>query len=607
MMTERTLMKHPPDTIQYRIRISGEAGDGIMTAGDILMKAAARRGYESSVVKSFPSNIRGGYSQTLITVSDSPIVSPVHDADIIFSLSPDAFMLDTAILKKNALLLIEASVLGEHACRRRRDELVNNGHRSFEIPLTQLAKETAGNPAIRSTFILGILCDLLGIGMDIMRNQLKDRFASKGSDVVELNYIALETGAHWAQEHLDGAHRFALPAPGNSSGKKLVLEGNQALALGAVAAGCGFFASYPITPATAIGENLARLLHATGGFAYQAEDEIAALGSVIGASFSGVKAMTATSGPGLSLMQEFIGYASMVELPVVVVDVQRTGPSTGMPTKHSQDDLFAASLGGHGEGQRIVIAPQSVEDCFHATVKAFNCSERYQCPVLLLSDSTLAMTKDIISESKLENPKVVNRKVLRGRKPPDLPFQRYRLSPSGINPMAIPGVSPVTYRATGVEHNEDSCPVNTARERLEQTEKRFRKIRDIEKEFEDAVEWDLQDTGSAPCDICVCAWGFNAPVTREAIASLRKQGYKIAAMYPRLLYPVCKNALSRWQSLGSLHAVFETNFSGQYCSLIRIATGVTPVPVTLARGEPFTPREIVEKIIQLVSEHGRAL
>ncbi len=599
-------MRQPVQPFVYRIKISGEAGDGIMTAGDILMKAAARQGFDTTVAKSFPSNIRGGYTQSFVTIADDPIVSPLGDCDILFVLSPDAFLLDTVHLKPQTLIIVETAALSTPPCRERFDRISACGHTVVSVPLLQFARETAGSGTTRSTVALGILGELLRINKELLDAAVTERFKGKGVETVELNHLALESGFFWARQHCDAAHRFSLPQDCTAVRKnRLVLEGNEAVALGAISAGCTFYASYPITPATAIGETLALLMPLHGGFAYQAEDEIAALGSAIGASFSGGKAMTATSGPGLSLMQEFLGYASMVELPVVVVDVQRVGPSTGMPTKHSQDDLLAAIFGGHGEGQRIVIAPASVEDCFHSTVEAFNCAEHYQCPVIVLSDSTLGMMKAVLPEAALKCRAVVTRKVFAGKDKKQSSWRRCGLTESGINPVTIPGRSPFTYRATGIEHDEDFAPVTTPRERSDQIARRFRKLRHLETEMKDPVVWDIATEAGAPVDFGVCAWGFTAAATREAVVSLRKQGHRIAAIYPRLLFPVCVDALDRWAHLCPLQIVVEANYTGQFRSLITMFTNARPLPLTVARGEPFTPHEIEAGILHIIGK-GRS-
>lgn len=380
----------------------------------------------------------------------------------------------------------------------------------------------------------------------------------------------------------------------------IIIDGNQAIALGALVAGCKFFSSYPITPATSIGENLVQYLIEQDGFVYQAEDEIASLGAVIGASFSGVKSMTATSGPGLSLMQELIGFASMIELPIVIVDVQRGGPSTGMPTKHDQADLFASIFGSHGESQRIVIAPKDVEENFHLIIEAFNLSEKYQCPVIFLSDSSLSMISMTIEKPDLKNIKIVDRNIFKDNGNclnHNNKFLRYKITNNGISQMLIPGVSSLTYTATSVEHDENSAPDHHPEIRTQQMRKRFNKIEKIEDENLHLIEWDLGDLKiNDRADISIISWGLTSAITKESIRKLRIKGYKIAALYPKIIFPVCIKSINKIISMSDITFIPEANYTGQFAKLLRMYTDVNPITYNISRGEPFLPDEIENRI-----------
>jgi len=594
-----------PSLPYCRIKIAGEAGDGIITAGDVVMKTAARLGYYCTSVKTFPSNIRGGYAQSLVTIAATPILSPIGDCTILFSLGAEAFLADTADLSGAECVLVESASCTTSEVQKRREEVVAAGSSVCAVPVVQLARETAGNSVIRSTVAIGVIARLLGMERGVVAHVLHDHFTSKGSEMVDLNLIAFNSGYLWAQQHLSQpVRKLPLPVLTNNNSTRVMLDGNQAVALGALRAGCAFYASYPITPATSIGEQLSRLFRKAGGFAYQAEDEIAALGSVVGASFSGVKAMTATSGPGLSLMQEFIGYASMVELPVVIVDVQRAGPSTGMPTKHSQDDVWAAVYGGHGEGPRVVVAPQSVTDCYFCTIDAFNAAEKYQCPVLLLSDSTLSSSREVIEKEKLGAVTLIDRISPSASDCSGVePFRRYApVGETGTGCLPKPGVEGFTYCATGIEHNDDSTPAAFPDIRTRQMERRFAKMASIERQFVRSVVWDRDDAIDG-VDVCVCSWGFTVAATAEAVALLRAKGITVAALYPRLLYPLCTDALKKWTQLSTTRIIVEANYSGQYTSLVRAEFPVAIHTLTMYRGEPFSPREIVEGVLRIVDVH----
>jgi 2-oxoglutarate ferredoxin oxidoreductase subunit alpha len=321
------------------------------------------------------------------------------------------------------------------------------------------------------------------------------------------------------------------------------MTGNQATALGALAAGCRFYAGYPITPATSIMEFLSQQMPQVGGTLIQAEDEIAAITMAIGASYGGVKAMTATSGPGLALMIEAIGHASMTEVPVVLVDVQRAGPSTGMPTKTAQGDLFMALYAANDEAPRFVIAPDSVEDCFYQMVNAFNLAEKYQMPVMVLTDQAMSERVETIRPIDLSRIQVVD------RLKPDLDgdgrengYQRYALTEDGVSPMAIPGMRGGHYVAEGLEHNERGAPNYTPEMHRAMTEKRHRKVESARRELR---HWSVVDEWGDPgAEIGIIGWGSTKGTVREAMARAMQEGVRVGALYPATL-----GGGARWRPL----------------------------------------------------------
>lgn len=579
---------------ELKIKISGEAGDGILTTGDILMSAAARLGYYSSALKNFPSNIRGGCSQTLVTISEEKIISPISQFDILFLTSATAFEYEQPPLLNKVSLFIESSIVKNTLFNPIIDQWKQAGHKVQIMHIDQTSRSISTNNSIKSAIILAYLSTLLTIPVELIRDLIIGRFQKKGKEILDKNLSALEEGLRQAHKDIQPIC-FALTPKKRDNKERIIVDGNEAISLGALISGVKFYASYPITPATSIGDTLANYLLQTDGFAYQAEDEIAAIGAVIGASFNGFKALTATSGPGFSLIQEFLGYASMIELPVVVIDVQRAGPSTGMSTKHSQDDLYAAVFGGHGEGQRIVIAPSGVEDCVSTTVEAFNLSERYQCPVILLSDASMGMIKQTIDSPKPESIPIVERSVLK-HNPQNGTYIRYKTGSNKTNPVPVPGVSPVSYRVTGLEHDEQSFPSANPAVRSTQMKRRSDKLLGIEHDNPHLMEWDLESQDPYEADFSLIAWGFTASIARKAITSMRRQGIRIAALYPKLLFPVLTESITKLLQYSQLLYIPEANFSGQYSHIIRMYTDAKPHPVTLSRGDPFTPEEIVEYI-----------
>jgi 2-oxoglutarate ferredoxin oxidoreductase subunit alpha len=367
------------------------------------------------------------------------------------------------------------------------------------------------------------------------------------------------------------------------------MSGNDAIVAGALLAGCRFYAGYPITPASDIMEALARELPKVGGVFLQAEDEIAAAAAMVGAAYAGAKAMTATSGPGLSLMVEVLGLASMAELPCVVVDAQRAGPSTGMPTKMEQGDLNLALWGGHGDVPRIVVAPGSVEDCFYQTIRAFNLAEKYQTPVILLTDQSLAHRTQTMLEPDISKIEIVDR--LRAEAP-NGGFKRFAITETGVSPIAIPGTPHTMYVAPGLEHDEYAHPRYDPQTHNIMTEKRFRKLQTAARVDAGPVE----RSGVADPVIGVIGWGSSEGPVREAIERAVAAGYKVAALYPKVISPLPREEVGAFIDSVERVLVPEANYLGQFANYLAATFGIKPVRVNKYGGIPFTTQEIFRAI-----------
>jgi len=584
-----------------RTLLVGEAGDGILSAGDTLMRAAAALGFHSAVHNSIPPTIRGGICSVLVTVSDDDSAAPISvSADFVFALSRAALIVlggadsEGGVGRVNDALNCGADMSAAIDAGRGGAD----GTQTFKLDFG-LCRNINTHPQLKSGFVLGVLSAILGIPESLSLGLIVEKLKSK--NMTEQNKEAFKLGFESASSDIlpslrtVNRHALRLASARQPSEDRVVLDGNRAVAIGAVSAGCRVYASYPITPATPIGAYMAAYLPSFGGFAYQAEDEISAIGAVVGAWFFDTPAMTATSGPGLSLMQEFLGYCSMTETPTVVVDVQRTGPSIGMPTKHSQDDLMAAIFGGHGEGQRIVLAPSTIEECFYITVEAFDIARHFRCPVIILTDSALGNLK---TSCKRPNTSV-------GFKGHILNAAHDDEAAKAAAQTAKPGAA--VRRITGLEHDAKGMPSNTANNRIRQQYKRFSKMDKIEAEYGYMQTFDLGDIkppmpksrfaakmniDSKPADLCVISWGFNAAMTRIAVASLRKRGMKIACLYPRMLFPFVSGPYLELLTFCKRIAVVESNYTGQLAALIRMNTGVNTISVKKYNGEPFTPEEI---------------
>src|SRR5437762_820580 len=383
------------------IRVAGEAGEGVLSTGQLILLAAARAGYGVLTDSVPPAEIKGGHSLFQIRLSSHRLHSRGDVVDILLAFNQEAYDRNIRELRDGGLLVYDSSEFTPPE---------NPGtYQQHALPLTDIAKKEIQFELGKNVVAVGAISALFGLDPEYIRTLLHQRFARKGEDILNKNYQALDAGIGYVERNIP--ERGALQVkPGEPNGQPhIVVAGNQAIAMGAMAAGCRVYAGYPITPATDIMEFLAAELPKVGGSVVQAEDEMSALGMALGASYAGKKSMTATSGPGFSLMIELMGLATMAEIPIVVVDAQRAGPSTGMPTRQEQGDLFLATVGGHGEIQRIVLAPVSVSDCFTQSINAFNMAEQFQLPVILMGDTTLGVRSEAIPVPDLAQHPIVNR------------------------------------------------------------------------------------------------------------------------------------------------------------------------------------------------------
>src|SRR5690348_4569468 len=365
---------------EVTIRIGGESGEGTISGGDILALAAARWGYHVYTFRTFPAEILGGPCMFQVRISDHPVKSMGDYADVLICLNKEAYDRNISDLRHGGVLIYDPS-----------DFTPETGDFiTYAVPFNEIARKEIQLFQTKNMVMLGAISGLFGPPLEAITQVVQSKLSRSrkaNTTLMEKNLLALETAKKYVTERLTKHDPYLLGQVAKAD--RVVLNGNQAVVAGALAANCRYFAGYPITPASDIMEAMAKELPQIGGTFLQAEDEMAALASVLGASYGGVRAMTATSGPGFSLMTELIGLASMAELPAVIVDAQRAGPSTGMPTKMEQSDLSFALHAGHGDTPRMIVAPASVADCYSLMVLAFNLAERYQMPVLFLTDQSL--------------------------------------------------------------------------------------------------------------------------------------------------------------------------------------------------------------------------
>src|SRR3989338_3034215 len=400
----------------YVFRVGGEGGEGVSSTGELLTPALARSGYEIYTFRTYPAEIKGGHANYQVRCAGQLLLSQGDEVDVLVAFNQEAYDKHIEDLRSGGVLVYDADSFSV----AQQDSAILYG-----VPLTSLATEEVGVKLTKNIVALGVLSELFDISLDRFEVLLQERFGRKGEAVVQKNLLALRVGAEYIRAQ--GKKDTIRLGPGPRQTKELVLSGNESLALGAIAAGCRLYAGYPITPATDIMEFLAKELPKVGGYVVQTEDEISAIGVVLGASFGGKKAMTATSGPGFSLMTEMMGLGVAAEIPAVIVDVQRVGPSTGMPTKTEQGDKYLGVYGGHGNCPRIVIALTSVEDCFYGIMHAFNLAEQFQMPVVVLSDQYLGHRKATVPVPDTSTVPLVERRKPQGNEL--VGYKRYRFTP----------------------------------------------------------------------------------------------------------------------------------------------------------------------------------
>ena len=571
------------------IGMAGSGGDGVVSAGEALTVAAAAAGYHVIMTKSFGSQIRGGESSCRVRVSSQPIFGCGGKLDVAVALNWADFLKfggelpvgsDTIVLydENTGVAVKDIPLAGV------------SPERVLAAPIADLSTKGAGTDRARNIVVLGLLAGWFGIAPEALRRGIEKRFAKKSASVLQGAARAFDEGMQYAQQHPLDASR-ALERTDAASTGKLLTDGNEMCAAAAIFAGCTFFGGYPITPSTEIMQFLSREIWKYGGALLQAEDEIAGIGAAVGASFAGKKSMTATSGPGMSLKTEILGLASIAELPLVVVNVQRGGPSTGMPTKTEQSDLFQAVFSAHGDVVRPVLAPTSVADTFAVTVHAFNLAEDLQTPVVILSDQEIAQRKESLDPIDTSVFEIHERRAPGGDELKD--YRRFRMTDDCVSPISHPGMAGGSYQGAGIEHNEAGSPTSSGAMHARMNEKRFHKL-DVLRTRGDLFSVE----GDADADLALISWGSTAGVCRAALALARAEGLRVKLLVPWLLYPVAEETYLRFLEGVRTGLVVEQSYQGQLFRILRMFVDLPRGLGSFARSgaNPFLPREVVARL-----------
>ena len=558
----------------FVVRFAGEGGQGVVTSAEGLAQASTQVGYHALTYATFPSQILGGPTWTQARICTEPILSSGDQVDVLVAFNEEAYETHAEEVREGGVIIYNA------------DDFTMTDPRSFGLAVDSLARSTGNNRAANMV-VIGALAQLVHMPQDYLEDFVEARFRrgrDNDDEIISSNIEAMRLGRQNAAE--SGFVLGDLAPPNPPDYQQLMLKGNEAIALGATHAGVQFYAGYPISPATTILLWMERNLVGEDKFAYQVSSEIEAITAILGAGYAGKKAMTATAGPGISLMSEGLGLAWMAEIPLVVVDVQRGGPATGLPTKTEQSDLMGCLFPAHGDVRMPIIAPGSVEECFYGAVQAINWAERYQGPVILMSEMSMAERVQNIPRPDLSKVAVEERLTYEGGNG----YHRY--SGHELSPMPLPG-GPGSYVANGSEHDEMGDTTHLPSRHIQMTERRFSKLKLLEENH--------YESDNTQAKIALMPWGGSKGPVREAYDALREEGVDIAWYYTMFLHPIPPKLRDELRAK-ELVIVPELNYQGQWANILRFHR-VASTPITQYTGLPFKVSELVTRVKEIMAEH----
>ena len=584
--------------IDLTIEIAGSSGDGTLAAGEILATTLSELGYHILGYDVFPAEIRGfGKCVSHIRVSDQPVQSVGRGVDILVSLN-DPYAIDQVpSVSPNGVVLFDSwpiQEVGEDDCVAGH---LKPGMHLYGIPFGELSEKSTHSHRSRNLVSLGALAGLFQIDVESFVERLRQKFRKK-KEIAEQVEAAFRIGVEYVQEDILKLDSLTFAVSGElSRDGRVIMTGNDAAATGAVDAKCRFYAGYPITPATKIMELLSARLPKEGGVVVQTEDEISAIGMVTGAGYVGTRAMTATSGPGLCLMTEFIGYNVMAEIPVVIVNTQRGGPATGLPTKTEQSDLLMALFAGNGDAPRIVIAPTSVAECHQWMGEAFYLAEKYQIPVILLMDLFLSTCKSGAVLGEIDPAKLSAHKLPTDEQMED--YNRFMVTEDGVSPRTIPGTKGGEMVVSGLEQDENEAISYHPVVHTKMTEKRHRKLRA-------AMENDIPRAERLGCDgkvkLGILSWGSTMGAVTEAVEIACEEGLAVAALKQIVLNPMNTDDLNAFFDDCERILVPELNYGGQYADWLAMNVSRPMLRMNRVTCGPLSYVDILEEIHRLLEE-----
>ncbi len=575
---------------QLSWKVGGQQGEGIESTGEIFSTALNRLGYYLYGYRHFSSRIKGGHTNNKIRVSTTQVRSISDDLDILVAFDQETIDVNFHELRDGGIVLADAKfnpTIPESSTVT-----------LYSVPFTDIATEL-GTSLMKNMVAIGASSAVMDLDINVFKEVVSEIFGRKGQQIVEKNMVAIKNGFDFVKNQA-GENIQTMELDKADGQKRLFLIGNDAIAMGALAGGARFMPAYPITPASEIMEYLIKKLPKFGGTVIQTEDEIAACTMAIGSNYAGVRALTASAGPGLSLMMEAIGLSGITEQPLVIVDTQRGGPSTGLPTKQEQSDLMAMIYGTHGEIPKVVMAPSTVQEAFYDIIEAFNIAEEFQVPVILITDLQLSLGKQTVDP--LDYNKI---QIRRGKlQETELPeqedkkyFKRFEVTEDGVSPRVIPGMKNGIHHVTGVEHDETGKPSESTDNRNAQMDKRMRKLNNIK--FDTPVHVNAKHEEA---DVLLVGFNSTRGSIEEAMVRLESEGIKVNHAHVRLLHPFPTDEMLPLVKAAKKVVVVENNATGQLASIIKMNVGYGEKVASLLKydGNPFLPKEIHNRSKELL-------
>ncbi|MER2105669.1 MAG: 2-oxoacid:acceptor oxidoreductase subunit alpha [Solibacillus sp.] len=570
---------------QLSWKVGGQQGEGIESTGEIFATAMNRVGYHLYGYRHFSSRIKGGHTNNKVTVRPTEVRSIADDLDILVAFDQETIDVNYKELTASSIIMADAKF------KPKQPE--DCAAPLFAVPFTEIAAEL-GTSLMKNMVAIGATAALLNLDESVFQSVVDEIFGRKGEEVVAKNIEAIQKGREAISELVgDRVGEWELaPADGK---RRMFMIGNDAVALGALAAGSRFMAAYPITPASEIMEYMIKKLPLVGGAVIQTEDEIAAATMAIGANFGGVRAFTASAGPGLSLMMEAIGLSGMTEQPLVIIDTQRGGPSTGLPTKQEQSDLMAMIYGTHGEIPKVVIAPSTMEEAFYDTIQAFNIAEQLQVPVIIMTDLQLSLGKQTVEPFDYKKIEIKRGKIIDAVEDTESKdyFKRFENTEDGVSPRVLPGMKGGIHHVTGVEHDETGRPSEATGNRRTQMDKRFRKL--------EALEFNTPVYTNAPheeADVLLVGFNSTRGALEEVQEQLNKEGIKANHAHVRLLHPFPAAEMAKLVDGAKKVIVVENNATAQLANIMKMSIGGHAKIRNVLKydGTPFLPRELTNLV-----------